>query len=42
MGCAGYSNNEIIERFERLYKNKKYKNIVNFEDAKKGESFISI
>ena len=43
MGCAGgISNNEIIERFERLYKNEKYKNIVNFADAKKGELYINL
>ena len=42
MGCTGHSNNEIIERFERLYKNEKYKNIVNFEDAKKGELYINL
>ena len=41
MGCtAGFSNTEIIERFERLYNNEKFRNIVNFADAKKGDLYI--
>jgi len=39
---VGYSNGEIRESFENLYNNKKYNDIINFADSKKGDLYINL
>ena len=38
---VGYSNGEIIERFERLYYNT-FRDIINFDGIKKGNLFLNL
>ena len=40
--CSGISNGEIRERFEQLYNNEKFRNIINFSNVERGELYINL
>jgi hypothetical protein len=39
---SGISNGEIRERFEQLYNNEKFRNIINFSNVERGELYINL